>query len=591
MSRYTLLTLIGAMVVVTGCAKKSPLTPATPWADIADDALCFLTTATDPSGLKVQYIFDWGNGDTTTTGFFASGDTASCPRSFPDTGTFHIKVKARNEAGRLSKWSDECLFHASRPPQLADTIVGFTRWAVDRWYRPSVKVTDPDGDSVSVKFIWGDSTPSNWSPFIASGGTVTDSVKWQTTGRRVVRVVLKDKGSMVNYTDAFKMVNVSEVGVLWSSAEFFESFASPVLGMADGRVVVCLVDDYGVACVNPDGSTRWRWENEPMSDMNGPSTSADGSRLYVADENRGVICFDVATGAVNWQLAQPNGDCTPVVGPGTTLYTAGRDAITRIQDLSDTASVDWTYTAGLRQFTNIVLGADRQIYGVSYDGWELRRPTVFAMDSTGALLWQDSTRVMDYGYFMFCPALDSRGRLVIASGEDSLVCFNPDGSVAWSASAGGYIYGGGITIGYDDRIYVLSDDGSNLFCIDEDGVPRWRAEIPEGANWNNVCALADSTVLAAGGYDDYVTCIDWEGNMRWEFMPEDSLYGDGRRRGRRDEGDEDPSPIVGSDGNIYMFWMDGLCCLGYGNARLANTGWPTYNHDGSHSGWAGRQQQ
>jgi len=94
-----LLVLVAALVLV-GCAKKAPLTPAAPWADVRNDALCFLTTATDPSGLKVQYVFDWGNGDSTTTGLYKSGDTVSCPRSFPDTGTFHIRVKARNEQGR-----------------------------------------------------------------------------------------------------------------------------------------------------------------------------------------------------------------------------------------------------------------------------------------------------------------------------------------------------------------------------------------------------------------------------------------------------------------------------------------------------------
>jgi outer membrane protein assembly factor BamB len=588
MSKCIFLTLTGAMVILAGCAKKSPATPAAPWADIVSDALCFLTTSTDPGNLKVQYIFDWGNGDTTTTSLYKSGDTACCPRSFPDTGTFHIKVKARNEAGRASKWSDECLFHASRPPQLVDTIVGFTRWAVDRWYRPSVKVMDPDGDSVSVKFIWGDSLASNWSPFVASGSTVTDSVKWQTTGRRVLRVVLKDKGSMVSYTNAFKMVNVSDVGVLWSSAEFFESFASPVLGMADGSVVVCFVDDYRVACINPDGSTRWRWENEPMSSHNGPSTSTDGSRLYVADDNRGVICFDVSSGVVIWQLEHQCGDCTPVVGPDGLLYVTAGHTVTRIRDLGDTASVDWAVNYDFRQNTNLVLGANGTIYGVSYAGWELEKPKVFALDTTGALLWQDTTHVIDYGYFMFCPAIDSRGRLVVASDENSLVCFNPDGSVAWCASAGGFIYGGGITVGYDDRIYVLSEEGYSLFCIDADGEALWWASVPEGGNMNNVCALADSTVIIYGESDDFVTCIDWEGNVRWGFSLDDSVYGPYRRGQRRDEGDEYQSPIVGLDGNIYTFWSDGLCCLGYRNARLASTGWPAYNHDASHSGWAGR---
>ena len=140
--KYLVPVMLVLVAAFTGCAKTPPSVPATPVADIRDDRLVFFTVCTDPKGLKVQYVFDWGNGDSETTVYHPSGETIFAARAFPDTGTFHIKVKARNEAGHMSKWSDECLFHASTPPQLVDTIVGFTRWAVDRWYRPSVKVME-----------------------------------------------------------------------------------------------------------------------------------------------------------------------------------------------------------------------------------------------------------------------------------------------------------------------------------------------------------------------------------------------------------------------------------------------------------------
>jgi hypothetical protein len=52
-----------------------------------------------------------------------------------------------------------------------------------------------------------------------------------------------------------------------------------------------------------------------------------------------------------------------------------------------------------------------------------------------------------------------------------------------------------------------------------------------------------------------------------------------------------PTPIVGPDGNIYLVYYEGICCLATSGARLANTAWPTYNHDNAHSGWAGRPQR
>jgi outer membrane protein assembly factor BamB len=160
-----------------------------------------------------------------------------------------------------------------------------------------------------------------------------------------------------------------------------------------------------------------------MSAHSDPSTNADGSRLYVADDNKGVICFDVATGAMLWQLAEQYGDCTPVVGPGGAIYVTSLDGVTRIRDLGDTAAVEWT-TASPYQSTNVVLGSNGIIYGVSYGNWETGKATVFALDSGGSVLWQDSSSVTDdCGGVMICPALDSRGRLLVTSGCDSLVCF------------------------------------------------------------------------------------------------------------------------------------------------------------------------
>jgi outer membrane protein assembly factor BamB len=115
---------------------------------------------------------------------------------------------------------------------------------------------------------------------------------------------------------------LSPPAVLWVNEEV-DITTSPVLGLVGGKAVVCVVSGPGVWAINADGTTRWKWESQPMSARNGPSTSADGSRLYVADDNKGVICFDVATGTRQWQLAGRCGDCTPVVGPGGVIYGEG----------------------------------------------------------------------------------------------------------------------------------------------------------------------------------------------------------------------------------------------------------------------------
>jgi hypothetical protein len=590
MSKYALLALTGAMVILIGCAKKSPLTPATPWADVRDDALCFLTTSTDPGNLKVQYIFDWGNGDTTTTSLYKSGDTACCPRSFPDTGTFHIKVKARNEQGRASKWSDECLFHASRPPQLVDTIVGLPRWAVDRWYRPSVKVMDPDGDSVSVKFIWSDSLASGWSPFVASGSTVTDSVKWQTTDRRVVRVVLKDKGSMVSQSATVKSVNVSQMAVLWYAPGDPESYcSSATVGILDGTPVLYTATDEAVECRDLDGRLRWRTEGITGGEFS-PSLSPDGLRLYVGYIVDGLVSLNAKTGQIEWFLPLGFVYCTPTVGPGGALYvtTSGDTcSLYRVRDLGDTAQVEWQLPFGNNLSNGAAVGGSGVIYVVAR-GTAVGFDALVAIDSAGTIVWRDTTHLVRSPYDLYPPVIDSRDRLLVGDASGNLFCFNPDGSVAWSRSVGD-LYPGGLTIGYDDRVTFYDWNSSSLTCLDSSGGSLWSTRTGYDGSLNTPCVAQDSTTVS---FDEgsYLTGIGPDGGVPWEFSIWDSLGLD-KRRAKRDEGEDDPSPLIGPDGNIYVAGGDGFVCIACGDIRLANTAWPTYNHDNARSGWAGRQQR
>jgi outer membrane protein assembly factor BamB len=597
--KYLTAVALAMSVAFVACAKKAPLTPATPWADVLGDALCFFTVATDPGGLKVQYVFDWGNGDTAVTGYYKSGDTAHSARVFRDTGTFHIKVRARNEQGRASKWSDECLFHASMPPQLVDTIVGFPRWAVDRWYRPAVKVTDPDGDSVSVKFIWNDSTASNWSPFVASGSVVSDSVRWSTEGRRVLRVALKDQSGMVNQSAGVKAVTFGKVGVVWYTPENAElgSLVSPAMGEIDGERVL-YVDVYdGIACLYLDGSVRWETA-VGWGPSFGPSLSNDGSRLYLADDGEMMLySLDTRTGRVIWQFAYPLSECsgTPAVGPDGSVYLQGGVAdsgtsfVMRIRDCGDSARLEWRVPFPVWPSLSgwgVVIGTNGTIYaccGIRND----HGGVIVALDTAGAVLWLDSTHIARTDW-LYAPVTDSRGRVILGDDSGNLLCFNPDGTLAWLTNVEPLIYHGGITIGFDDRIYCQSDAG-RLYCIDSDGNWVWAQYMPDDAyGYTSPCLLSDSTILVSCGEAKVLTCFSWEGEVLWSYNLMDSV--ETGRHGSKDEGDGDGAPAIGPDGLAYVGDDYFFYCFSIGNAGLANTAWPTYNHDNARSGWAGRPQ-
>jgi len=575
-----MLALIASLALV-GCAKKHPLVPVTPWADIANDSLCFFTVSTDPEGLKVCYVFDWGDGNTTTTSLAPSGDTGWCSHEFAGTAVHYIKVKARNEKGVESGWSPSLTFHPSQPPQVVDSIVGLRRWAVDRWYHASVRVTDPEADSVAVRFVWGDLPAAGWSAFVPSGSVVTDSCKWAAIGPHAVRVVLKDKSCAVCRPGEVKTVSVSEMAILWSTYDEDRYYdATPTLGTIDGEPVLYCVSYDGVDCYTLDGRLRWRAAVTGECTHAG-SVSLDGSRLYLADYDNGLMCLDTRTGQKKWSLDWYTIDCTPAIGPDGTIYvTRYAGQLSRIRDCGDSAAVEWIRTIGDYAVDGVVIGRNGAAYAIGSGGSQYHR--LVAVDSTGAELWHDSTRL--YGPTA-PPVIDSRDRILVTDEYGYLFCFNPDGTLTWSVSMSEPC-GGATAVGRDDEV-IVTDNYGWITGYDSTGRQQWASDLDYFGALNTPCVAQDSTIIAYDPDEGYAYGIGIDGQTLWEFSIWDSLDYE-KQPARRDEGDGYPSAVIGPNGDLYLASGDGLLCLARAGLRMANTAWPTYNHDNARSGWAGR---
>jgi len=66
------------------------------------------TSSTDPNGLEVQYGWDWdGDGSVDEwTDFYPSGEKVKISHVWDEKGKYEVRVKARNENGLESKWSE-----------------------------------------------------------------------------------------------------------------------------------------------------------------------------------------------------------------------------------------------------------------------------------------------------------------------------------------------------------------------------------------------------------------------------------------------------------------------------------------------------
>ena len=309
----------------------------------------------------------------------------------------------------------------------------------------------------------------------------------------------------------------------------------------------------------------------------------------MGQHDSGLVCLDTRTGQVEWTLPIGFVWGTPAVGPDGAIYvtTWGNTCdVYRVRDRGDTATVEWQLPFSSNLSGGVAVSRDGIVYVVADVPASSFRALV-AIDSAGATLWKDTTHLRRELLADNCPpVIDGQGRLLVGDAHSTLFCFNPDGSVAWTYD-GCSFYSGSLIVGNSDEV-ILHDGGGGVYCLTSSGGAQWSAEVDCEGN-NAPCLSQDgTTVVSEGGF--YLTGVGPDGRMRWEFSIWDSLELD-RRQGSSDEGEGDPSPLVGPDGNLYLLGEIGLVCVACGNIRPANTPWPAYNHDNARSGWAGRQQR
>ncbi|UCB59351.1 MAG: hypothetical protein JSV67_03410 [Thermoplasmatales archaeon] len=66
----------------------------------------YSTSSIEPDGGQIRYLFDWGDGNKTITEYYTSGKTIKISYKWNEHGKFNIKVRAQDEHGVWSDWSD-----------------------------------------------------------------------------------------------------------------------------------------------------------------------------------------------------------------------------------------------------------------------------------------------------------------------------------------------------------------------------------------------------------------------------------------------------------------------------------------------------
>lgn len=93
-----------------------PAQPEGPALGVAGAQYSFSTSATDPDGDRLNFVFDWGDGLQTQTDLVASGDVAIAAHVWDAPSSYRVRTRAIDAQGNEGAWSDGITVMIERPP-------------------------------------------------------------------------------------------------------------------------------------------------------------------------------------------------------------------------------------------------------------------------------------------------------------------------------------------------------------------------------------------------------------------------------------------------------------------------------------------
>ncbi len=87
-------------------APNKPVRPTGETEGILDEEYTFTTSTIDQEGDQVYYKWDWGDETSGWLGPYNSGETCEASHIWDTEGSYNIKVKAKDQYGDESPWSD-----------------------------------------------------------------------------------------------------------------------------------------------------------------------------------------------------------------------------------------------------------------------------------------------------------------------------------------------------------------------------------------------------------------------------------------------------------------------------------------------------
>lgn len=514
----------------------------------------FSAYTTDPDGDSVAYYFDWGDETSDSSDFLFSGDTATFSHSYSDTGEYTLRVIAMdNTIDSLLSDTAEYPLRITRPPGAppkkpaidAEIRSGY----INISYAFYAQSRDPDDDSISYRFNWGDGSTSNWSGYVPSGTEVSMYHSYSDAGNYSVTAQAKDiYGQESEWS--FGVTIVIEVG---NRPPY-----TPDTVLAPVRGVVGDTYTFSVYTTDPDEDRvkyiiNW-WDGSlDSSYFVSSGDTVSFAHSYSIEGEYDIIAVAIDEYGARSEWSPPHtivisklgyvedkvkvgeiGRSSIAIGPGDTLYVGSLNTLLyAISPLPALQSV-WPFATGGKIESSPLIDSDASVYVGSGNGclYKILPGGYYGGDAeTG-------------GTVLSSPAMDAQGNIYIGSNDGNLYCIDQNCNILWKYKTDGGIESSP-AIDAEGNIYFGSNDG-NIYSLSKGGSRRWK--YPTGGSVRSSPAIGNGRVYV-GSDDFHLYCISTGGDFKWRYKTKTS-------------GKVISSPAIGPDGKVYVGSDQGdLYCL------------------------------
>ncbi len=300
----------------------------------------------------------------------------------------------------------------------------------------------------------------------------------QVNGKPLVR----QDGSIFFGAGDYKVYNVDKDGKkLWSKNLGGEIYAGPV-EYKDNTILVGAGND--LHALTPEGKELWSFDTNG-SITNSPTIAPDGTIYQPSCD--GKLYAVNPDGSLKWEHKCEGTPCPPLLDDKGNLYFS--DVRKGFHSLDKDGNVRWSHELEDDMWETPVMGKDGKIYGGQSDG------NVCCWDpATGKMEWQVKTNwTIDSS-----PLVTSRGDIVVGNQDGNLYCIDTkEKKLKWKFESGGFEMKNPVQNDMDN-IYAVGKN--HIYCVNPDGLPLWKKEMPDGIE-SPLAFSPDKTTVYAGMSD------------------------------------------------------------------------------------------